>query len=168
MAGRLSITSTCTCWAGASCPGPLADRFESWLAEAGHQISVRRFPEGTRTAEDAARAIGCEVGQIVKSLVFTLDESPVVLLVSGANRVDPARFHGRLAKADADLARAATGYSIGGVPPFGHDQPIPVFMDRDLLDYEVVWAAAGRPDSVFPIAPDELRRLSSAEIKDLK
>jgi prolyl-tRNA editing enzyme YbaK/EbsC (Cys-tRNA(Pro) deacylase) len=138
------------------------------LADAGHQFSVRRFPSGTRTAEDAARAIGCAVGQIVKSLVFTLDDSPVVLLVSGANRVDPARFDDRLAKADADLARAATGYSIGGVPPFGHDSPVPVFMDRDLLNYDVVWAAAGRPDSVFPIRPDELRRLSGAEVRDLK
>jgi len=143
-------------------------RFEAWIAGAGHDISVRRFPAGTRTAEDAARAIGCHVGQIVKSLVFMLDGKPVVLLVSGANRVDPARFEGRLAKADADLARAATGYSIGGVPPFGHDQPVPVFMDRDLERYDVVWAAAGRPDSVFPISPSELRRLSGAEVKDLK
>ena len=138
------------------------------LAELLGGFEVRRFPEGTRTAEDAARAIGCHVGQIVKSLVFMLDGKPVVLLVSGANRVDPARFEGRLAKADADLARAATGYSIGGVPPFGHDQPVPVFMDRDLERYDVVWAAAGRPDSVFPISPSELRRLSGAEVKDLK
>jgi prolyl-tRNA editing enzyme YbaK/EbsC (Cys-tRNA(Pro) deacylase) len=108
------------------------------------------------------------VGQIVKSLVFTLDGRPVVLLVSGANRVDPARFDGRLAKADADLARAATGYSIGGVPPFGHESPVPVYMDRDLERYDVVWAAAGRPDSVFPIAPAELQRLSAATVLDLK
>jgi prolyl-tRNA editing enzyme YbaK/EbsC (Cys-tRNA(Pro) deacylase) len=144
------------------------NRFEIWLAAAGHNIEVRRFPEGTRTAENAARAVGCDVGQIVKSLVFTLDGEPVVLLVSGANRVDPGRFDGRLAKADADLARAATGYSIGGVPPFGHESPVPVFMDRDLMSYDVVWAAAGRPDSVFPISPEELARLSGAEVRDVK
>jgi prolyl-tRNA editing enzyme YbaK/EbsC (Cys-tRNA(Pro) deacylase) len=108
------------------------------------------------------------VGQIVKSLVFALDGSPVVLLVSGANRVDPGRFDGRLVKADADLARAATGYSIGGVPPFGYESPVRVLMDRDLLSHDVVWAAAGRPDSVFPIAPVELKRLSGAEVRDLK
>jgi prolyl-tRNA editing enzyme YbaK/EbsC (Cys-tRNA(Pro) deacylase) len=112
--------------------------------------------------------VGCDVGQIVKSLVFTLDGEPVVLLVSGANRVDPDRFGGRLAKAGADLARVTTGYSIGGVPPFGHESPVPVFMDRDLLRYDLVWAAAGRPDSVFPISPDDLRRLSGAEVRDLK
>jgi prolyl-tRNA editing enzyme YbaK/EbsC (Cys-tRNA(Pro) deacylase) len=144
------------------------DRFAKRLAENGLEGSIRRFPAGTRTAVDAARAIGCEVGQIVKSLVFTLDGQPVVLLVSGANRVDPGRFPGSLAKADADLARAATGYSIGGVPPFGHESAVPVFMDRDLERYEVVWAAAGRPDAVFPISPAELRRLSAAQVLELK
>jgi prolyl-tRNA editing enzyme YbaK/EbsC (Cys-tRNA(Pro) deacylase) len=144
------------------------DRFSDWLRQSGLDISVRRFPEGTRTAPDAARAVGCEVGQIVKSLVFTLDGAPVVLLVSGANRVDASRLPGRLAKAGADLARAATGYSIGGVPPFGHATEVPVYMDRDLERYEVVWAAAGRPDAVFPIAPAELRRLSGATVLDLK
>jgi prolyl-tRNA editing enzyme YbaK/EbsC (Cys-tRNA(Pro) deacylase) len=144
------------------------DRFSDWLRGSGLGIAVRRFPAGTRTAEDAARAIGCDVAQIVKSLVFTLDGAPVVLLVSGANRVDPGRFSGRLLKADADLARAATGYSIGGVPPFGHASKIPVYMDRDLERYDVVWAAAGRPDAVFPIAPAELRRLSNAEVVDVK
>jgi prolyl-tRNA editing enzyme YbaK/EbsC (Cys-tRNA(Pro) deacylase) len=144
------------------------DRFAKKLDEAGLEIAIRRFPDGTRTAADAARAIGCEVGQIVKSLVFTLDEKPVLLLVSGANRVDPSRFPGRLAKADADLARAATGYSIGGVPPFGHESAVPVYMDRDLERYDVVWAAAGRPDAVFPISPAELRRLSQAQVCDLK
>ena len=146
----------------------MSERFEQRLAHSGLGVEVRRFPAGTRTAEDAARAIGCEVGQIVKSLVFTLEGEPVVLLVSGANRVEPGRFEGRLAKADADLARAATGYSIGGVPPFGHESPVRVFMDRDLERYDIVWAAAGRPDSVFPITPADLRRLSRAEVRDLK
>jgi prolyl-tRNA editing enzyme YbaK/EbsC (Cys-tRNA(Pro) deacylase) len=147
-------------------------RFESWLTGSGAGITVRRFPEGTRTAADAARAVGCEIGQIVKSLVFMAAGRPVVALVSGPNRLDEARL-GAIAgqpvtKADAAAARTATGYSIGGVPPFGHATEVPVFMDRDLLGYEVVWAAAGRPDSVFEIAPDRLRELSEATVMDLK
>lgn len=147
-------------------------RFEAWLAEANTGIAVKAFPAGTRTAADAARAVGCEVGQIVKSLVFVADGKAVVALVSGANRVDEKRL-GAVAgdpvvKADAETARTATGYSIGGVPPFGHATEIPVFMDRDLLGYEVVWAAAGRPDSVFEIDPNRLLELSRATIVDLK
>jgi prolyl-tRNA editing enzyme YbaK/EbsC (Cys-tRNA(Pro) deacylase) len=147
-------------------------RFEDWLATADHGITVKRFPEGTRTAEDAARAVGCELGQIVKSLVFVAGGRPVVALVSGANRLDErhlAEVAGDpVAKADAGTARSATGYSIGGVPPFGHATDVPVFMDRDLLGYAVVWAAAGRPDSVFEIAPARLRDLSKAQVADLK
>lgn len=135
-------------------------------------MEVRRFPEGTRTAADAARAIGCEVGQIVKSLVFVAAGDPVVALVSGANRLDEGRLGAvagePVAKADATTARAATGYAIGGVPPFGHATDVRVFMDRDLLAYEVVWAAAGRPDSVFEIEPARLRELSNATVVDLK
>lgn len=147
-------------------------RFEAWLDGSGLGISVRQFPQGTRTAPDAARAVGCEVGQIVKSLVFMAAGRPVVALVSGGNRVDESRF-GAVAgepvtKADAEVARAATGYSIGGVPPFGHATDVRVFMDRDLLAYPVVWAAAGRPDSVFEIEPNRLRELSKAEVIDLK
>ena len=112
------------------------------------------------------------MGQIVKSLVFVAGGNPVVALVSGANRVDEKRL-GAIAgdpvvKADAETARSATGYSIGGVPPFGHATAVPVFMDRDLLGYEFVWAAAGGPDSVFQIEPDRLRELSGATVVDLK
>ena len=133
---------------------------------------MRQFPEGTRTAQDAASAIGCAVGQIVKSLVFVAGGRPVVALVSGANRLDERRL-GEAAgepvtKADAATARAATGYAIGGVPPFGHATEVAVYMDRDLLRYEVVWAAAGRPDSVFEIRPERLRELSNATVVDLK
>jgi prolyl-tRNA editing enzyme YbaK/EbsC (Cys-tRNA(Pro) deacylase) len=148
------------------------NRFEIWLAETATGLTVKEFPQGTRTAVDAALAVGCEVGQIVKSLVFVAAGSPVVALVSGANRVDEKRLAGAagepVRKADAETARSATGYSIGGVPPFGHATELPVFMDRDLLGYEVVWAAAGRPDSVFEIAPDRLRELSNATVIDLK
>jgi prolyl-tRNA editing enzyme YbaK/EbsC (Cys-tRNA(Pro) deacylase) len=148
------------------------NRFEAWLAGSTAGVAVREFPEGTRTANDAARAVGCEVGQIVKSLVFVAAGKPVVALVSGANRVDERRL-GAVAgepvtKADATIARAATGYAIGGVPPFGHATDVPVFMDRDLLGHGRVWAAAGRPDSVFEISPERLRELSGATVVDLK
>lgn len=148
------------------------NRFETWLASTDFGVSVRKFPEGTRTAVDAARAVGCEVGQIVKSLVFVAAGRPVVVLVSGANRLDERRMAsiagGPVTKADAETARTATGYAIGGVPPFGHATEVPVYMDRDLMDYAVVWAAAGRPDSVFEISPERLRDLSGATVADLK
>jgi prolyl-tRNA editing enzyme YbaK/EbsC (Cys-tRNA(Pro) deacylase) len=112
------------------------------------------------------------VGQIVKSLVFVAAGRPVVALVSGANRLDEGRLAtvagAPVAKADAETARGATGYAIGGVPPFGHATEVPVFMDRDLLGHGVVWAAAGRPDSVFEISPQRLRELSQAQVADLK
>jgi prolyl-tRNA editing enzyme YbaK/EbsC (Cys-tRNA(Pro) deacylase) len=148
------------------------NRFETWLASTDFGVKVREFPQGTRTAADAARAVGCDVGQIVKSLVFVAGGKPVVALVSGANRLHEGRL-GAVAgepvlKADAETARAATGYSIGGVPPFGHATDVTVYMDRDLLGFGVVWAAAGRPDSVFEIGPERLRELSNAQVIDLK
>jgi prolyl-tRNA editing enzyme YbaK/EbsC (Cys-tRNA(Pro) deacylase) len=148
------------------------NRFESWLAGSNIGVAVREFPQGTRTAGDAARAAGCEVGQIVKSLVFVARGRPVVALMSGANRLDEGRLAAvagsPVAKADAELARTATGYAIGGVPPFGHATDLPVFMDRDLLGYDSVWAAAGRPDAIFEIAPHRLRELSQAVVADLR
>src|SRR3989440_9195691 len=160
----------------AVCNSPLSsnavNRFESWLATTDFGVMVKEFPQGTRTAGDAARAVGCDVGQIVKSLVFVAGGRPVVALVSGANRLDEARLAAvagdPATKADAETARIATGYAIGGVPPFGHATDLPVFMDRDLLGYPVVWAAAGRPDSVFEIEPERLRELSNAVVVDLK
>ena len=143
-----------------------------WLAESGIGVAVKRFPAGTRTAVDAAKAVGCEVEQIVKSLVFVAGGRPVVALVSGGNRLDETRLAAvagePVTKADAQIARAATGYAIGGVPPFGHITDVPVFMDRDLMGHAVVWAAAGRPDSVFEISPGRLRELSEAMVADLK
>jgi prolyl-tRNA editing enzyme YbaK/EbsC (Cys-tRNA(Pro) deacylase) len=147
-------------------------RFDEWLSTTDYRVNVKRFPDGTRTAVDAARAVGCELGQIVKSLVFVAAGTPVVALVSGANRLDERRLAAvagdPVTKADAETARSATGYAIGGVPPFGHAGEVPVFMDRDLLGYEVVWAAAGRPDSVFEIEPERLRELSKAVVIDIK
>src|SRR5438445_8266048 len=147
-------------------------RFESWLADSGIGVSVKQFPAGTRTAVDAANAIGCDVGQIVKSLVFVAAGRPVVALVSGANRLDERRLElaaGQPARnAGAQVVRAATGYAIGCVPPFGHATEVPVFMDRDLLRHAVVWAAAGRPDSVFEIDLERACELSGRVVGDLK
>jgi prolyl-tRNA editing enzyme YbaK/EbsC (Cys-tRNA(Pro) deacylase) len=115
---------------------------------------AREFPEGTRTAQDAAAAIGCTVGQIVKSLVFLRDGEPILVLCSGANTVDARRLG--LDKADANVVRRATGFAIGGVPPYGHPAPLETLVDEDLLGYDEIWAAAGTPRSVFPLTPDEL------------
>jgi Cys-tRNA(Pro) deacylase len=139
----------------------------------GIAVAVRTFPEGTKTAADAAAAIGVEVGQIVKSLVFTIDGAPVVALVSGANQLDERRLAAeaggaKCQRADADLVRAATGYPIGGVPPFGHAQELPVYIDRDLLGYGEVWAAAGTWNDVFPIDPEMLVRATGAAVADIR
>jgi prolyl-tRNA editing enzyme YbaK/EbsC (Cys-tRNA(Pro) deacylase) len=148
------------------------ERFRAAAAAAGAAPDVRRFPEGTRTATDAAAAIGCEVDQIVKSLVFTADDGPLLALASGANRVDVRRLAELAGVADVrratpEEARAATGYAVGGTPPFGHPQPVRTFCDPDLLRHEVVWAAAGTPDSVFPLTPADLVRWTGAEVADL-
>jgi prolyl-tRNA editing enzyme YbaK/EbsC (Cys-tRNA(Pro) deacylase) len=123
---------------------------------------VREFPEGTRTAQDAAAAIGCEVGQIVKSLVFLRDHEPVLVLCSGANTVDAQRLG--LTKADADVVRRATGFAIGGVPPYAHPAPLETVVDEDLMGYDEIWAAAGTPRSVFPLTPAQLLERSGGTI----
>lgn len=151
---------------------PNVDRVSAAARAAGLEIAVTRFPEGTRTAEDAARAIGCEVAQIVKSLVFMTDDEPLLALVSGANRVDVARLAeaagaNEVRRATGDEARAASGYAIGGVPPFGHARSVTVLVDRDLLAHEELWAAAGLPDAVFPITPGDLLRASGGRVADL-
>ena len=151
---------------------PNVARVVEAASAAGLDIEVTRFPEGTRTAADAARAVGCEIGQIVKSLVFMADGVALVALVSGANRVDPARLAAAagaedVRRADGDEARAATGVAIGGVPPFGHAWPVTVVIDRDLLAHDRVWAAAGLPDAVFPIAPDALVRVSGGTVANV-
>jgi prolyl-tRNA editing enzyme YbaK/EbsC (Cys-tRNA(Pro) deacylase) len=147
------------------------ERFERAAAEAGLTLEIRRFAEGTKTALDAARAIGCEVGQIVKSLVFVAEGVPFVALTSGANRADPDRLAvlmgvDAIRRADPEQARGATGFGIGGTPPIGHPKRLRMLMDRALLEHQVVWAAAGTPDSVFPIDPHVLRRVTGAEVAD--
>jgi Cys-tRNA(Pro) deacylase len=146
-----------------------ADRFLEAAARAGLRVDVRHFPEGTRTAEDAARAIGCDVAQIVKSLVFVADDEPVLALTSGRNRVDVERLASLCGasgvhKATADEVRAVTGYAIGGTPPFGHARALRSFVDEDLMGFDVVWAAAGTPDGVFPLSPEDLARTSGGTV----
>ncbi len=151
---------------------PNVARVVAAAREAGLDIAVERFPEGTRTAADAARAVGCDVDQIVKSLVFIADGAPLVALVSGGNRVDLERLASAVGaaevrKADGDEARTATGYAIGGVPPFAHAGSVRVVVDRDLLGHDPVWAAAGLPDAVFAISPPDLLRVSDGAAADI-
>lgn len=141
-------------------------------AELGVDVDVHHFPQGTRTAQDAADAIGCPVGAIVKSLVLDSDAGPLMVLTSGDNRVSydkVAAATGRRAvrRCDADAVRAATSFPVGGVSPFGHPAPLPMVMDRDLLAHEQIWAAAGTPRAVFPIAPGALVAATGAEPADV-
>ncbi len=140
--------------------------------ELGIGLDVHHFPQGTRTADDAAAAIGCAVGAIVKSLVLGSADGPLMVFTSGDNRVSFAKVGAATGRAgirrcDADEVRAATSYPVGGVSPFGHPAPLPTLIDRDLLDYEVVWAAAGTPHAVFPIAPHTLVEATGAVSADV-
>lgn len=148
---------------------PTVERVVVAAASAGLVIEPREFPDGTRTAADAATAIGVEVGQIVKSLAFRADGDVVLALVSGANRVDERKLAAvagvsMIERADADAVRAATGFAIGGVPPFGHGTALRAVVDADLLGYDVVWAAAGTPRHVFAITPVDLVRVSAGTV----
>ena len=141
--------------------------------EAGLEITTRRFPEGTKTAADAAAAIGVVVGQIVKSLVFGVDNEIVMALVSGSNQLDEKKLAAaaggaKCSRVDADAVRAATGYPIGGVPPFGHSTQLRVFVDPDLLQYDEVWAAAGPWNDNFGANPNDIVRVAGGVVTDLK
>lgn len=135
-------------------------------------VDVHEFPEGTKTAADAADAIGCDVAQIASSLVFMVGSEPVVVVTSGANRVREERLAGvfdagEARMADPDEVRSATGWSIGGVPPFCHDNELTVVLDETLLDHDVVWAAAGTPNCVFPVDPNRIVDISNARVTDV-
>ena len=141
----------------------------------GLTIEIVEFAQTTRTAQEAADAIGTTVAQIVKSLCFAVNEQPVIALVSGSNQLDErklAQLYGvgrkKVKRANADAVKVATGFSIGGVPPFGHLTNLPIYVDEDLLQFEVVWAAAGTPFAVFAIAPDVLVRACGGTAVDLK
>jgi prolyl-tRNA editing enzyme YbaK/EbsC (Cys-tRNA(Pro) deacylase) len=140
----------------------------------GLDIAVREMAESTRTAKEAAAACGVTVGQIVKSLIFSGADSarPYLLLVSGTNRVNEkgvaTHLGEKLKRPDAQAVRTLTGYAIGGIPPFGHDTPLATYMDADLLQYDVVWAAAGTPKAVFRVEPTRLRDATKATVIDVK
>jgi prolyl-tRNA editing enzyme YbaK/EbsC (Cys-tRNA(Pro) deacylase) len=143
------------------------------VVEAGSRLGLHLHPvtfsQDTRTAQDAAEAVGCELGQIVKSLIFVSNDEAILFLVAGVNRLDEEKAKAAanvssLQRADAQLVKTATGYSIGSTPPFGLATPLRVFMDADLLAFEEVWAAAGRPDSVFSVDPRELAKATRASV----
>ena len=152
---------------------PNVVRVTAAAKERGLEISTRRFPEGTKTAADAAAAIGVTVGQIVKSLVFGVDNEIVMALVSGSNQLDEKKLAlaaggAKCARVDADAVREATGYPIGGVPPFGHSTQLRVFVDPDLLQFDEVWAAAGTWNDNFGAAPADIVRVAGGVVTDLK
>ncbi len=151
---------------------PSVRRVRDALAAAGLHPEIVEYAETTKTAQAAADALGTTVERIVKSLVFLADGEPLVVLTSGVNRVDTARLGRELGKridrADAARVREATGFAIGGVAPGGYPAPVETLIDRDLLQYDVVWAAAGTPNTVFPIAPRDLVRVSGGRVLDIK
>ncbi len=152
---------------------PNVVRVKEAATAAGLTIETRKFPEGTKTAQDAADAIGVGVGQIVKSLVFGVDEEIVMALVSGSNQLDEKKLAAaaggaKCKRVDADAVRAATGFPIGGVPPFGHSTQLRVFVDPDLLQYDDVWAAAGTWNDNFGANPNDIVRVAGGVVTDLK
>lgn len=151
-----------------------AQKVQDALAARGMSLQVMELPGSTRTASEAAQAIGCSVGQIVKSLVFKGRRSgkPVLVIASGSNRVDERKLEALigepLGKADADFVRQQTGFVIGGVPPVGHNQPLLTYLDADLLAYTEIWAAAGTPHAVFRLTPQKLCELTGGEVVEIK
>jgi Cys-tRNA(Pro) deacylase len=154
---------------------PSAQKVADAARALGLNVEIVEFEETTRTAQDAANTIGCQVAQIVKSLLFIVGGQPAMALVSGANRLDERKLaalrgDGRkqVERADADATKAITGFSIGGVPPFGHVSRLPIYVDEDLTRFDVVWAAAGTPFAVFAVTPEDLVRVSQGTVADLK
>jgi len=152
------------------------DGHQLWLSQCekiGFSPSAKRYEEGTRTSQDAADQLGCEVSHIAKSIVFEGEDGAVVVITSGSNRVDRKRKVKRILgfkprMANPEYVLRSTGYAIGGVPPFGHTSPTTILMDEDLMQYDLVWGAGGTPQTVFPISPEQLRVLSGATVEDVK
>ena len=151
-----------------------AKKVQDYLESLGFSGEVVELPDSTRTAVEAANAIGCSVGQIVKSLVFMGKNSyeAVLVVASGSNRVNEKKigecFGEPIKKADADFVRQKTGYGIGGIPPVGHDHPIRTFIDEDLLNHTEIWAAAGTPHAVFSLTPDDLVKITKGAVVSIK
>jgi len=151
-----------------------AQKVQAALDALGFTLQVVQLPQTTRTSAEAAQAVGCEVGQIAKSLIFRAKRThkPIMVIASGANRVNEKQI-GELVgepieKPDADFVREKTGFVIGGVPPLGHAEKLDVFVDEDLLQYETIWAAAGNPNAVFKLTPADLVKMSDGRVAAVK
>ena len=154
---------------------PTAQKVVDAAHHLGLAIEIKEFESGTRTAEEAAHAVGCKVAQIVKSLLFIVGTQPTMALVSGSNRLDERKLANlcgvgrkQVKRSTAETARAITGFAIGGVPPFGHASLLPTFIDADLQQFDTIWAAAGTPQTVFAITPPELVKATHGMVADLK
>lgn len=153
---------------------PTAQKVQDLLRSRGYDCRVVEFTESTRTAQEAAERAGCQLGQITKSLIFRGKHSgkPILVLTSGANRVDEkliSSYAGEpIGRADADFVRTVTGFAIGGVPPFGHAQPLESYLDEDLMQYPTVWAAAGTPNAIFELTPAALHDMTHARVARVK
>ena len=153
---------------------PSAQKIQNLLDSLGYNYTVIEHAKSTRTAQEAAQRAGCELGQIVKSLIFKGKESgnPILVLTSGANRVDEKRIREyageAIGRADADFVRAVTGFAIGGVPPVGHIQNMDTYIDEDFLGYETVWAAAGTPNAIFELKTSDLQKMTGGKVVRVK
>ena len=151
-----------------------AQKIQDQLKSLGYGYTVIEHTESTRTAQEAADRAGCELGQIVKSLIFKGRESgkPILVLTSGANRVDEKRISGyageHINRADADFVRAVTGFAIGGVPPVGHVQKMETYIDEDFLRYPTIWAAAGTPNAIFELKTEDLQKMTNGTVVQVK
>jgi len=151
-----------------------AQKIQDALRALGYDYTVVEHAESTRTAQEAADRAGCELGQIVKSLIFRGKKSgkPILVLTSGANRVDEKRiaeYAGELiVRADADFVRAVTGFAIGGVPPIGHAQPMETYLDEDFLQFQTAWAAAGTPNAIFELKTEDLQKMTGGKVAGIK
>jgi prolyl-tRNA editing enzyme YbaK/EbsC (Cys-tRNA(Pro) deacylase) len=151
-----------------------AQKVQKELQGRGLNCKVVQMQKTTRTAKDAARAVGCEVGQIVKSLIFKSKRSrkPILVVASGVNRVNEKVLGKQISEpvkmANPEFVREMTGFAIGGVPPVGHQNPLTIFIDEDLLQYEEIWAAAGTPHAVFKLTPDELKSITAGKVISVK
>ena len=153
---------------------PSAQKIQDLLNTLGYNYTVIEHTESTRTAQEAAERAGCELGQIVKSLIFKGNDSgkPILVLTSGANRVDEKRIHEyageSISRANADFVRAATGFAIGGVPPVGHPQAMETYIDEDFLQYQTIWSAAGTPNAIFELKTEDLQTMTNGNIVRVK
>lgn len=153
---------------------PSAQKVQDVLRDLGFALTVIEHSESTRTAQEAAERVGVRLGQIVKSLIFKgrITGKPILVLTSGANRVDEKRIKDyageKIERADANFVREVTGYAIGGVPPIGHANPMETYLDEDLLQYDLIWAAAGTPNAVFELTPGDLQKMTGGEVKCVK